>query len=96
MISAISPQLQTRKNTRALCFYDLPSEINHTMFRYELENYGSVQKLIFPEKEGKWDQTAFVSFLYDTDAEKLFYEAPKLSFCGIHLKVRWGYFPDEQ
>ena len=87
-------QTITRKTSRALCFYDLPTEINRTMFRYELENYGAVQKLVFPEKDGNWDQTAFVSFLYHSDSEKLLTEIPHLTFCGVHLKVRWGYIPD--
>ena len=83
------------QNERALCFFDLPQDLDRTMFRYELENYGAVKRLQFAEKPGKPEIIAYASFLYDSDSEKLYTKTSRLTFCGLHLKVRWGYFPDE-
>ena len=83
------------RSKRAICFYDLPEELDKTMFRYELEFFGAVQKLVFPEKNGEWDKSAYVSFLYEPDGEKLLCQSSHIKFCGVQLRARWGYFPNE-
>ena len=79
---------------RALCFFELPQDIDRTMFRYELEYYGAVTRLQFVEKPGKNDLIAYAAFLYESDSERLYVQSSNLIFCGIKLKVRWGYFPE--
>ena len=86
---------ESSRTRRAVCFYDLPEELDKTMFRYELEFFGAIQRLSFPEVNGEWDKTAYVGFLYEQDGEKLLCQSPHIKFCGVQLKARWGYFSNE-
>ena len=81
---------------RAICFYSLPDDLNKTAFRFELENFGEVKDLEFPVKDNNWDNTCYVSFLYDSDLERLITQVPKIKFCGYQLKAKWSYIPVHQ
>lgn len=81
-----------KQNKRAVIFYELPADLDIVLFKYELEKFGEIQFFDMPRNsEGKWDRTCIVAYLFDTDNEKLLCNVPRVVFCGVHLKARFGY-----